>query len=215
MHVESSRIDRTLKSLGYTGVVEGGTGELDLDLEWPGSFADAEADHIRGHMNLHLRDGRLLDVDPGAGGRVFGMLSFQTLPRRLFLDFSDVFQKGFGFDEIKGRFNIENGDAYTNNLTMDGPAARVEIGGRVGLAQQDYDQLVTVTPHLGESLPIIGALAAAPPVGAALLFAQRLFKPQIDSVTRNQYTITGNWNAPVIKKAGSPKKPKNGAGNVE
>lgn len=215
MHVESSRIDRTLKSLGYTGVVEGGTGELDLDLEWPGSFADAGAEHLNGQMNLHLRDGRLLDVDPGAGGRVFGMLSFQTLPRRLFLDFSDVFQKGFGFDEIKGRFNIENGDAYTNNLIMDGPAARVEIGGRVGLVQQDYDQLVTVTPHLGESLPVIGALAAAPAVGAALLFAQKLFKPQIDSVTRNQYTVTGSWNAPVIKKAGSPKKPKNGAGNVE
>lgn len=215
MHVESKRIDRTLKSLGYAGGIDGGAGELDLSLEWPGSFADAGAEHIRGQLSLHLRDGQLLDVDPGAGGRVFGMLSLQTLPRRLFLDFSDVFQKGFGFDDIKGKFSIEDGNAYTNNLTMDGPAARVEIGGRVGLVQQDYDQLVTVTPHLGESLPVIGALAVAPPVGAALLFAQKLFKPQIDSVTRNQYTITGNWNAPVIKKAGAPAAVGNAAENGE
>ena len=215
MRVESKRIDNTLKSMGYAGGIEGGSGELDLKLEWPGSLADVGPENIRGNMNLRLRDGQLLDVNPGAGGRVFGMLSITTLPRRLFLDFSDVFKKGFGFDEIKGSFTIEDGDAYTNNLTMDGPAARVEIGGRVGLARRDYDQLVTVTPHLGESLPVIGALAAAPQVGAAILFVQKLFKSQIDKVSRTQYTITGSWDAPVIKKYKAPRVPNAAAGSDE
>ena len=199
MHVESHNIGRTLKALDYVGAIDGGKGVLNLELKWPGSFAEVNASNIQGNLNMRLTDGHLLEVEPGAG-RMFGMLSIQTLPRRLLLDFSDVFKKGFGFDVIKGSFTIDGGDAYTNNLYMEGPAARVDIAGRVGLAQQDYDQLVTVVPHVAESLPLIGALTAAPQVGAAILFVQKLFKPQIDVAAQNQYTITGKWDNPVIKK---------------
>jgi len=199
VHVESNNIGHTLRALDYVGGIDKGKGKVNLELQWPGSFFDVNAENILGRMSLSLRDGYLLDVDPGAG-RMFGLLSIQTLPRRLLLDFSDVFKKGFGFDVIKGSFTIEDGDAYTNDLYMDGPAARVDISGRIGLAQQDYDQLVTVTPHVAESLPVIGALAATPQIGAAILAIQKLFQPAIDDVARNQYTITGSWNAPVIKK---------------
>jgi len=203
MHVESRNIGHTLKALDYVGGINKGKGTVDLELKWPGSFADVTASEIRGKMSLSLKDGYLLDVDPGAG-RMLGILSIQALPRRLLLDFSDVFKKGFGFDRIRGSFTIEDGDAYTNNLYMEGPAARVEIAGRTGLAEQDYDQLVTVTPHVTDSLPVLGIMAATPQVGAAILAFQKLFQPQIDDVTRNQYTITGSWNAPVIKKVKSP-----------
>ena len=203
MHVESRNIGHTLKALDYVGGINKGKGSVDLELKWPSSFADVDANEIQGRMSLSLKDGYLLDIDPGAG-RMFGMLSIQALPRRLLLDFSDVFRKGFGFDRIRGSFTIEDGDAYTNNLYMEGPAARVEIAGRTGLADQDYDQLVTVTPHVTDSLPVLGILAATPQVGAAILAFQKLFQPQIDDATKNQYTITGSWNEPVIKKFKSP-----------
>jgi uncharacterized protein YhdP len=148
-----------------------------------------------------------LEIDPGAG-RLFGMLSLQTLPRRLFLDFSDVFSKGFGFDQIKGTFTIDEGNAYTKDLKLDGPAAKISIKGRVGLADQDYDQLVTVTPKVSESLPVIGALTSTPQIGAVILFFQKLFQPGIEEATKNQYTITGNWNDPKIKKVKPKKKEK-------
>jgi len=204
MRLESSNIGRTLKALDYVGGIDKGKGTVDLDLKWPGSFADVDAQRIRGKLNMSLKDGYLLDVDPGAG-RMFGMLSIQTLPRRLLLDFSDVFKAGFSFDRIKGDFSIADGDANTSNLYMDGPAARVDIAGRTGLAQQDYDQRVTVTPHVAETLPMLGILTATPQVGAVILAVQKLFQPAIDDATRNQYTITGNWNAPVIKKVKSEK----------
>jgi uncharacterized protein (TIGR02099 family) len=199
VHVESKNIGHTLRALDYVGGIDKGKGSADLELRWPGSFVEVDASQMQGKLNISLKDGYLLDVDPGAG-RMFGMLSIQTLPRRLLLDFSDVFKKGFGFDRIKGNFTIEDGDAYTSNLYMDGPAARVDIAGRTGLAEQDYDQLVTVTPHVSETLPVIGILAATPQVGAIVLAFQKIFKPAIDDATRNQYTITGSWNAPVIKK---------------
>jgi uncharacterized protein (TIGR02099 family) len=199
VHVESKNIGHTLRALDYVGGIDKGKGSADLELRWPGSFAEVDASQVQGKLNISLKDGYLLDVDPGAG-RVFGMLSIQTLSRRLLLDFSDVFKKGFGFDRLKGSFTIEDGDAYTSNLYMDGPAARVDIAGRTGLAEQDYDQLVTVTPHVSETLPVIGILAATPQVGAVVLAIQKIFKPAIDDATKNQYTITGSWNAPVIKK---------------
>ncbi len=204
MHVNSTDIGRTLKALDYVGGISDGEGTLDLKIQWPGSFADVDASQIQGKLNMRLKNGYLLDVDPGAG-RVFGMLSIQTLPRRLFLDFSDVFNKGFGFDIIEGDFSIDDGDAYTNNTYMDGPAARVEITGRTGLVQQDYDQEVMVTPHVLESLPMLGVLAATPQVAATILFFQKLFQPEIDVVAQNPYTITGSWNAPIIKKIKKPK----------
>ncbi|NOX76812.1 MAG: TIGR02099 family protein [Gammaproteobacteria bacterium] len=199
MQVESRNVGKTLKAMGYLGGISGGQGVLNLSVKWPGSFINMDVAELSGRMDLTLKDGQLLDVEPGAG-RMFGMLSLQALPRRLLLDFSDVFQKGFSFDRIQGTFTIDEGDAYTNDLFMEGPAARVDIGGRVGLADKDYDQQATVTPHLTDSLPVIGALAAAPQVGAVILFAQKLFQPQIDDATRNRYSITGRWDNPIIKK---------------
>jgi uncharacterized protein YhdP len=156
-------------------------------------------DSINGNLSLDIRKGQLRDVSPGAG-RVFGLLSLQTLPRRLTLDFSDVFKKGLTFDRIKGSFLLERGDAYTTNLYLDGPAARIDISGRTGLAVKDYDQLVTVTPHVTASLPLAGALVGGPVAGGVLYAIDKLFKPTIEKITQYQYTITGSWDDPQIVK---------------
>ena len=204
VQITTTNAGRTLKELGYVGTISGGWGDVHLDLQWPGAFFDVDVNQVHGTMNMFLRDGQMLDIDPGAG-RLFGMLSLQTLPRRLFLDFSDVFDKGFGFSRIKGEFRIEGGDAYTTNLYLDGPAARVDISGRAGLEEQDYDQQVIVTPKVAESLPVLGALTATPQIGAVILFVKKLFQADIDEATKTQYTITGTWSSPIITKLKPPK----------
>lgn len=204
-NVHSTDVGKTLKELDYVGAIEGGEGEVNLNLQWPSALYDIDVGHLKGNMQMLLEHGQLLEIDPGAG-RLFGMLSLQMLPRRLFLDFSDVFAKGFGFDQIKGTFSIEEGNAYTKDLRLDGPAAKIGIKGRAGLVEQDYDQLVTVTPKVSESLPVIGALTSTPQIGAVILFFQKLFQPGIEEATRNQYTITGKWNDPKISKVKPAKK---------
>ena len=199
IRIKTTNVGRTLKELGYVGTISGGKGDVSLDLQWPSALFDVDANEVFGSMKIFLTDGQLLDIDPGAG-RLFGLLSLQTLPRRLFLDFSDVFSKGFGFSRIKGSFKIEDGDAYTNSLYLDGPSARVDISGRAGLVEQDYDQQVVVTPKVAESLPLLGALAATPQIGAAILFVQKIFQTGIDEATKTEYTITGNWSSPIVKK---------------
>ncbi len=78
-------------------------------------------------MDIGETNGTKMDI-----GKMLSIFSLQTIPRRLSLDFSDVFQKGYSFDSIKGDFNFNNGDMHTNNLRFDGPVAKVAIQGRIG-----------------------------------------------------------------------------------
>jgi hypothetical protein len=56
---------------------------------------------LSGEMKLEASKGQFLKLDPGAG-KLLGLISLQTLPRRFSLDFGDVFSQGFAFDSIQG-----------------------------------------------------------------------------------------------------------------
>ncbi|MFN2309842.1 MAG: YhdP family protein [Gammaproteobacteria bacterium] len=198
--LHGGELGELLGRFGYAGNVEGGETQGEIDANWPGTPADFALARLEGELAFRVGKGRLPKVEAGAG-RAFGLFNLQGLRRRLALDFSDLFEKGFGFDRIDGKFTLLDGDAYTNDLTVDGPAARIEISGRTGLARQDYDQLVTVIPHVQSTLPLAGALAGGPVVGAALLLADKLFARQLEGLTRfarYQYTVTGDWDAPQV-----------------
>ena len=185
-----------LTAFGYNAPVSKGKSQFDLTAAWAGSPADFALERLNGDLELRVTKGRLLEVDPGAG-RVFGLLSLQALPRRLTLDFSDLFSKGFSFDRIEGSFVLENGNAYTNNLVMKGPVATVTVTGRTGLAAKDYDQIVTVQPEISDGLSVGAGLAGGPVVGLSLFLASQLLRDLKDIATY-QYTIKGPWKDPIM-----------------
>ncbi len=186
-----------LEDLGFARNLEEAPTTIKGQLNWSGTPVGFRRDGLNGELTLHLDQGRFLNVDPGVG-RIFGLLNLSALQRRLSLDFSDMLQKGFTFDRITGKFHLDSGDAYTSDFEMKGPAALIEISGRTGLASEDFDQLVTVTPLVTSSFPVAGAIAAGPAVGAALFVAQKLFGKQLDKITRIQYLVTGPWDDPVF-----------------
>lgn len=186
-----------LTAFGYNAPVSKGKSQFDLTAAWAGSPADFALERLNGDLELRVTKGRLLEVDPGGAGRVFGLLSLQALPRRLMLDFSDLFSTGFSFDRIEGSFVLENGNAYTNNLVMQGPAAKVSVTGRTGLAAKDYDQIVTVQPEISGGLSVGAGLAGGPVVGLSLFLASKLL-PGLKDIAAYQYTIKGPWKEPII-----------------
>jgi uncharacterized protein YhdP len=131
---------------------------------------------------------------------MLGLFSVAALPRRLALDFSDLTDKGLAFDVIQGDFDLREGNAYTNNLLLRGPAAEIGIAGRTGFGSRDYDQTAVVTGNLGASLPVAGALAGGPAVGAALLLFSQVFKEPLKGMTRGYYRITGPWDNPTVER---------------
>jgi uncharacterized protein YhdP len=146
-----------------------------------------------------VQAGQLLNVQPGAGGRVLGLLSIAALPRRLTGNFSDLTDKGLGFDSIHGDFELRAGNAFTNNLLLRGPAVEIGIAGRTGLGTRDYEQTAVVTGSVGSTLPVAGAIAGGPALGAAIYLFTRVFKEPLKGIARGYYRIDGTWENPQVK----------------
>ena len=202
---ESEDGEALLNHFGFQPAIRTQSVDVGLDLTWPGSPISFSRENINGKMSIDIGQGQLLDVEPGAAGRVFGLLSFTALPRRLSLDFSDLFGQGFSFDTIKGRFKVADGNAIVDNSRMRGPTADIQITGRIGLLAEDYDQQIIVTPNLSSSLPLAGAAAGGAVglgVGTAVLLADKavnkLFGGNIINLISYQYDLTGTWDKPVF-----------------
>ena len=190
MKLRGGDLGRMLDSLGVDGsAVTGGATDVSMRGSWAGTPADFALDRLVGVVQLHSGAGRLTRIEPGVTGRVFGLLTLTSLPRRIILDFSDFFRSGFEYDRIEGTFAIEHGDVHTDNLLMDSATARIEVAGRTGLVSEDYDKIVTVTPKISSALPFL-----------PLWFTQKLLGRDVfDQAFSYQYTITGPWDAPVVE----------------
>ncbi len=204
-------LGRMMEALGFPGLIDGGETKATIDASWlgpPSAFALAKLD---GTLAVDVAEGRILDVEPGAG-RLFGLFSLTEIPRRLSLDFSDFFKSGLGFNSIKGTFRLAGGNAYTDGLHIDSPAADIVVSGRTGLRAKDYDQRMDVKPRAGATLPIVGALAAGPVGAAAGLVVQGILNKPIGKVVTRRYTVSGSWEKPVITQL--PRTPARGRGDV-
>jgi uncharacterized protein YhdP len=197
--IESSDVAATLKSLNYTEFMQAKRGAIRADVSWPGGFDENILDHASGGISVDAETGQIVNLQPGAG-RVLGLFSVAALPRRLALDFRDLTDKGLAFDSVHGDFELRDGNAFTSNLLLRGPAAEIGIAGRTGLGSRDYDQTAVVTGNLGVSLPVAGTLAGGPVVGAAVLLFSQVFKEPLKGITRGYYRITGPWDDPVVER---------------
>ena len=214
LEISDGDMEKLLGLFDYQKSIKDGRLKGSMQLAWPGAPWMFSPEHADGKVRLSIKDGQLVDVEPGATGRVLGLLSVSSLPRRLTLDFSDLFADGFSFDTINGSFLVDSGNAYTNDLVVDGPAARIDISGRVGLADKDYDQLVSVTPYIKSGLSLAGALAGGPAVGAVMIVAETLLQDKLEplnKLARKQYTVTGPWTDPVVTKLGAAETGKGAA----
>ena len=196
--LNSTDVQETLKQLGYVPVIEAKTGRMDFDVNWAGAPSGENLSQAAGHLQFALDKGQIVGLKPGAG-RVLGLTSVAALRRRLELDFSDLTDKGLAFDTVRGDFDLRDGNAYTENVLVKGPAAEIGLIGRVGLKNKDYDQTAVVTGNVSSSLPL-AAFAGGPVVGAAVLLFTQVFKQPLRGLARGYYRITGSWDNPIVER---------------
>ena len=181
---------RMLETLGFDGrAVAGGTTDITLRGSWAGAPTDFAIDRFTGVVHFLSTEGRLTQVEPGVTGHVFGLLTITSLPRRLLLDFGDLFKEGIEYDRIEGSFAIEDGNAYTDDLFVESDTARFEVVGRTGLVRRDYDQIVTIIPKVSSSLPLV-----------PIWLAQKILNRNLfDKAFAYQYTVAGTWDEPQME----------------
>lgn len=201
----SDDLKALLAYYGYQEVIEARQVQINSQLNWQGDLAQFSLASMQGNMDLAVGRGSLIEVEPGAAGRIFGLLSIAALPRRLALDFSDLFGKGFDFSSITGHFQFANGIARTSNLIMQGDSALIEVNGPANLVDKTYDQIVKVTPEVSSTLPLAGAVAGGPVglgVGTAILLFDKLagtiFDREIVNLISYSYQLSGPWDNPKL-----------------
>ncbi len=190
-----SDIGNTLKRFGQPDAVKGGNAEITGQLQWPGSPHEFDALGLSGNIKLDANKGQFLKVDPSVG-RLLGLLSLQSLPRRLSLDFRDLFSDGFAFDKITATAKIDQGILRSNDFFMDGPAAEAKIKGETNLKNETQNLKVKVRPHVSDSLSL-AAFAGGPIAGVAAFVAQKLLKDPFNKIVQSEYVIAGTWNKPI------------------
>ncbi len=194
---DSASFAKALSDLGYSPMIESKAATGKLDITWPGGPGSTFLSEATGVLGVDIGAGQIVDIEPGAG-RMFGLMSVSALPRRLALDFRDVFDKGLAFDRLAGEFNLDGGNAYTCNLGLVGSVANVGLVGRTGIASKDYEQIAVVQPHVSNALPITGVLVGGPGAGAALWLISRIFRKPLSSIGESYYVVNGPWDDPVI-----------------
>lgn len=201
--LETGDIGKLLARLGYPEGVRRGTARLEGTLAWPGAPQDFDYGGLTGNLKLNAAKGQFVKLEPGIG-KLFGILSLQALPRRVTLDFRDIFSEGFAFDEIAGDVGIERGIASTDNFRIQGPAARIAMSGEVDLARETQKLHVRIVPSLSDSVSIAGALIGGPVAGVATILAQKILKDPLDQIFAYEYSVTGTWTEPQVSKIDRP-----------
>jgi uncharacterized protein YhdP len=195
----SPDMGKTMEAFGAPDQLAGGEVSVKSQLSWSGSPANPQLAALSGKVDVSARKGRFLKVKSGAG-RLFGLLDLSAIGRYLTLDFTPVFGKGLIYDRIQGEIKIEKGNAYTSGFSIRGPATQLDIGGRIGLAAEDFDLALELQPKISDTVTIATWGVLGPQVAAAVLAVQKIFKKQIAKGTRITYVVKGPWDNPVITK---------------
>lgn len=189
-----------LGRFGYPNVLRGGKGKMDGDVSWKGMPFSLDVPSLSGNINLDVASGQFLKVDPGAA-KLLGVLSLQSLPRRLTLDFRDVFSEGFAFDGVTGSAVIKDGVATTDNFKMRSVNATVLIGGKADVDKETQDLRVVVIPEINAgAASVVYALAVNPIIGIGTFLAQLFLRDPLAQAFTFEYTITGPWSDPAVTK---------------
>jgi len=128
------------------------------------------------------------------------VLSLQALPRRLTLDFRDVFSEGFAFDFIRGDAKIVRGVASTNNLQMKGVNAAALMDGSADIARETQSLRVVVVPEINAGTAALVATAINPVIGLSTFLAQMLLSKPLAAAATQEFQIEGTWTDPTIVK---------------
>ena len=204
--LKTSDLGGLLKAYDIYDGLQGSAGKFNYRFNWPGDPFSPTLAKVDGDVSLDFGEGHVVGLSKETNaklglGKILNLLSLQSIPKRLGLNFSDLTDKGYGFDELKGKFVFNQGVLSTKDAFVDGPVAFVGLFGQVGLLAHSFNLVMKVIPYVTSSLPIVATLAGGPIAGVIAWAANKVFSHQIHDITAHVYTVKGPWDNPAFNKA--------------
>ena len=197
MSVQSA--EGLLSRLGYGGLLRATPGEINGELRWRGSPTDFRVQTMAGQIALDLKSGQFLKAEPGLS-KLISVVNLQSLPKRISLDFRDIFSQGFAYERVRGDVAFGNGQAVTTNLRIVGVQASVFIDSQADLLAETQNTRVLVLPELNAGLASLGYALVNPAIGLGSFLAQYVLRDPLRKILAYEYQLTGSWADPQVKE---------------
>lgn len=198
--MSATNVENIQKAFRLQPVLQGKELDGGFSLNWIGSPAGVNAKSLNGNVALRIRDG-VVNAEGAGALKAFGALNFNSIFRRMRLDFSDLVGSGMSFDTMKGKANIEQGLlTLSEPIAVDGPGGKFLTSGTTDLNTGELDMKLAVTFPVTSTLPLVAVLAGfAPPVAASIYVTERLIGDELERFTSASYNISGTWGKPEVK----------------
>ncbi|EJN35465.1 TIGR02099 family protein [Pseudomonas sp. GM78] len=198
--ISGKNLADVLKGWGFAPSVTSQEFRMDVDGRWPGSPAWLATKRFSGTLDASLKEGQFVEVEGSAQAlRVFGLLNFNSIGRRLRLDFSDLFGKGMSYDRVKGLLVATNGVYVTREpIRLTGPSSTIELDGTLNMVADQIDAKLLVTLPVTNNLPIAALIVGAPAIGGALFLIDKLIGDRVSRFASVKYNVKGPWKEPKI-----------------
>ena len=176
--------------------------DVTIDLSWEGGPDTFTLNKADGTIEFNFKDGQFLKTSDSAAGllKLIGVINFDTIVRRMKLNFSDLYKEGLSFDKLSGSLNISDSMArfYDTPITVKAPSSQFSLSGEVDLAASTIDAKLIATLPVASNLPWVAVLTGGLPVAAGVYIASKVFEDELDRLSSAVYIIEGSLADPDV-----------------
>ncbi|MFV2089408.1 MAG: YhdP family protein, partial [Pseudomonadales bacterium] len=196
-------LSEVLPLWGYAPSVATEAASMEGTLSWQGSPPAVELELLVGRASFEAENGRFLEATTGADAmRIFSLVNFSTITKRLNFDFSDVVGEGVSFYTLTAVSQFDVGMMhFIEPLSVAGSGSRFKIAGHVNLEEGTLDNEMIVTLPVTQSLPWYAAYIALanPLAGLGVLVGERVLRRPLEQFSSAKYQISGSFDEPDVK----------------
>ena len=192
-------IERIQTKIGLANIIDSSNVNFKTSYAWDEIPRKSDITSGNGVLTINVKDGKI-NSDERVPGKVLSLFSFSELPKRLVLDFRDVFGEGFPFDRLEADVTFSDNIAYTCNLSISSTTADVIILGATDISERTYNQMVIVQPLVSDLLPGGAAIVAGPAAAASMFLLTKILRRPLKDAGVAYYSVNGSWDNPEIKQ---------------
>jgi len=205
LHVQSNTFGNLLNIVGVDKKMNAKKATINMNLSWNSLIKKLHLEDLMGDVNLTIRDGQIymkknITQNNMFISKVLSLLNFNTIVRRLSLDFRDIFTNNVVFDKIESSFILDSGKCKSNDIQIHATNAKIQLNGEMDLSDSKFDFIATIMPSISSGLPIVATVAGGPFAGIAALFASGVVGKKINKIVKYKYKIKGDLDDFTVTK---------------